>query len=1052
MGLLDNFIITDENNTMGGKDHAGATRGGAGSNTIDTPSLENRGRRTQNSKLTSGSFIPQEALNKLNLKNPNNKSAATSSQSANLFKSNIINKKVAPSPQSFQSDDFSDDIYNSEDSISSLGSTNHNFNYHSTASNAAPAASNNSPNICLIPKHQQKKYNQLNSSNDDDSIHNHNPNIISKHDDLTNLLHDDIDLTDSPDQHVDYLTHKWDEDEISKSWKYVTLRRCNVADSARLENASWRTWAQTRLGLKTISPEELNWSKDSDVTWLYGPVIKSSTTNNNTNNNNNTTTTNNSNSNVDLVRNHSMDNESSVLFNSDKFNENTNLNDQGILNISENTKTNNSLLNKNLDHKNNDNDKNNNNSSSTPTSSTPSDQIKSQNSDHLKSILKKKSNVEKMISGASYSRLQHLLENREQKLRTQSSNSDSSPILEPSSPRQANPSTLNPSVNTSSSNYTLTSNIKSLDLNHNRSSNSLLTLNPNSSMKSSLPSQIRSSLKNSSLHIQQNALTHSNNSNLSIEKKEKHIHFNMRVDQCISLDDPSIVYKDRRSIINHSSDDNPSDENDDDHYADDECDNYDGNGISKELKNNTYDYSDSDSDSDSASDEGFVLNPTVFPNISHKPHEKHNIDNSNIKMKHSSSNSSGTFSGSSLNEIKTIAPLPATTLNFGSDDEYENGNSNSYSMENDSNAGSKMYTTSHNTKTNRGYDYYYDYNTVYSNTSNPLIYLNSNNEVNSDVQMFDVPADCQLEDASNNNNSITDSKPNDTIGSSSNTESPLNQTYSLSNISGNNSKSGNSNVVDIPISFMNDIPNFSDPANVNDNENNIQHIETANFNSLSNSDEGDDSGGDDTYDDFITLKRNKSMGSSNSRNASTQSLSSIKIGLSGLDLSTTGLRRSTGAGSKPQLCELANFNQSGSVSTFEAPLKPSVTSHSRNKFLFADSDSEAESESGDDSDALMLDNDDNDGTTNHSAGNEELYRHPFSDHDGDSEMHDDSLDIRRSNQNLVNAVRSVNSISSLADINKQFGSMGNLKFGQANNSTSRKKSTFLFNQSDSDSD
>jgi hypothetical protein len=29
---------------------------------------------------------------------------------------------------------------------------------------------------------------------------------------------------------------------------------------ARLENASWRTWAKQRNKLKTISPETLNWS------------------------------------------------------------------------------------------------------------------------------------------------------------------------------------------------------------------------------------------------------------------------------------------------------------------------------------------------------------------------------------------------------------------------------------------------------------------------------------------------------------------------------------------------------------------------------------------------------------------------------------------------------------------------------------------------------------------------------------------------------------------------------------------------------------------------
>ncbi|KAF9255247.1 hypothetical protein L218DRAFT_358215 [Marasmius fiardii PR-910] len=40
----------------------------------------------------------------------------------------------------------------------------------------------------------------------------------------------------------------------------------------RLENASWRAWWKQKNELKTVNPEILNWFKDSDVTWLYGPL------------------------------------------------------------------------------------------------------------------------------------------------------------------------------------------------------------------------------------------------------------------------------------------------------------------------------------------------------------------------------------------------------------------------------------------------------------------------------------------------------------------------------------------------------------------------------------------------------------------------------------------------------------------------------------------------------------------------------------------------------------------------------------------------------------
>lgn len=52
----------------------------------------------------------------------------------------------------------------------------------------------------------------------------------------------------------------------------MTRQKNAIANGSRLENASWRTWWKQRNKLKTISPETLNWLKDSDVTWLYGPL------------------------------------------------------------------------------------------------------------------------------------------------------------------------------------------------------------------------------------------------------------------------------------------------------------------------------------------------------------------------------------------------------------------------------------------------------------------------------------------------------------------------------------------------------------------------------------------------------------------------------------------------------------------------------------------------------------------------------------------------------------------------------------------------------------
>ncbi|KAK4128212.1 hypothetical protein N657DRAFT_562487 [Parathielavia appendiculata] len=83
---------------------------------------------------------------------------------------------------------------------------------------------------------------------------------------------DDIALRAQPSRHVDYLSHNWREEDIWSSWKLVVSRRGDYNNAARLENASWRTWMKSKNKLNTVSAETLNWLKDHDVTWLYGPL------------------------------------------------------------------------------------------------------------------------------------------------------------------------------------------------------------------------------------------------------------------------------------------------------------------------------------------------------------------------------------------------------------------------------------------------------------------------------------------------------------------------------------------------------------------------------------------------------------------------------------------------------------------------------------------------------------------------------------------------------------------------------------------------------------
>ncbi|KAH7042195.1 hypothetical protein B0J12DRAFT_548080, partial [Macrophomina phaseolina] len=89
---------------------------------------------------------------------------------------------------------------------------------------------------------------------------------------------DDTTIKPEPSRCIDYLSDDWREEDIRSSWRYITANRKTYGQLSRLENASWRRWAKAKYRLRTISPETLNWSKDCDMTWLYGPLQTSSNT------------------------------------------------------------------------------------------------------------------------------------------------------------------------------------------------------------------------------------------------------------------------------------------------------------------------------------------------------------------------------------------------------------------------------------------------------------------------------------------------------------------------------------------------------------------------------------------------------------------------------------------------------------------------------------------------------------------------------------------------------------------------------------------------------
>ncbi|KAK2865077.1 hypothetical protein FQN49_003937 [Arthroderma sp. PD_2] len=83
---------------------------------------------------------------------------------------------------------------------------------------------------------------------------------------------DDGSIEREPSRHVDYLSHSWREEDVCSSWRYISAKRDDYESGHRLENAAWRSWARIRFDLGSFPAEALNWQKDIDVTWLYGPL------------------------------------------------------------------------------------------------------------------------------------------------------------------------------------------------------------------------------------------------------------------------------------------------------------------------------------------------------------------------------------------------------------------------------------------------------------------------------------------------------------------------------------------------------------------------------------------------------------------------------------------------------------------------------------------------------------------------------------------------------------------------------------------------------------
>lgn len=97
------------------------------------------------------------------------------------------------------------------------------------------------------------------------------------------ISYDDIDCLHSPApfaENIDYMLDSHiDEFLLFKCWKHNNSHRAHddislvipSTISKRLENVCWRRWYKLIHNLKETSPVTINWYKNQDITWLYGP-------------------------------------------------------------------------------------------------------------------------------------------------------------------------------------------------------------------------------------------------------------------------------------------------------------------------------------------------------------------------------------------------------------------------------------------------------------------------------------------------------------------------------------------------------------------------------------------------------------------------------------------------------------------------------------------------------------------------------------------------------------------------------------------------------------
>ncbi|PYI08393.1 hypothetical protein BO78DRAFT_441855 [Aspergillus sclerotiicarbonarius CBS 121057] len=88
-------------------------------------------------------------------------------------------------------------------------------------------------------------------------------------------VRDDLVIEEDAKVNVDYLAHSWTYEDMWATRRHVRQINQGSLVRCRFENALWRAWLSSSRKSVRMPAAFIAWDKDSDITWLYGPLKSS---------------------------------------------------------------------------------------------------------------------------------------------------------------------------------------------------------------------------------------------------------------------------------------------------------------------------------------------------------------------------------------------------------------------------------------------------------------------------------------------------------------------------------------------------------------------------------------------------------------------------------------------------------------------------------------------------------------------------------------------------------------------------------------------------------